>query len=270
VTVLVTGGSGFVGRHLLARLPDAVAPTRAQLDLSNPLSGLPERVDAVVHLAQSARYREFPEGADDVLAVNVTATAALADYARRAGARCFVLASTGGVYGYGARPAREDEPVAPIGFYQASKYAAELLLAPYGEYMTTVVVRPFFVYGPTQRGMLVASLAQRILDGAPVTGPGPRMNPIHVGDAVRALEAAIALERSTVVNLAGDEIVTVADLARGLADAAGVEAQIADGEPPPGHLVADTARMRDVLGVTPAISLEQGLRDVVAEARAAR
>jgi nucleoside-diphosphate-sugar epimerase len=268
VSVLVTGGSGFIGRHLVARLPDAIAPSRAELDLSKPLSALPERVETVVHLAQSSRYREFPVGVDDVVAINVTAAAALADYARRAGARRFVLVSTGGVYGFGARPAREDDRVRPIGFYQASKYAAEVLLAPYAEYFATVILRPFFVYGPTQRGMLVASLARRVLRGQRVTGPGPSMNPIHVDDAVRAIEAALTVKESAVINVAGDEIVTVADIARGLAAAAGVEVVIEDGEPA-GDLVADTSRMRELLGVMPQVSLADGLRGVIEEVRAA-
>ncbi len=261
MTVLVTGATGFIGRHL--RLPGMVAP---QLDLSRPPTGLPERVDAVIHLAQSSRYREFPEGTDDVVAVNVAATAALADYAWRAGARTFVLASTGGVYGFGDRPAHEDDPVAPIGFYQASKYAAEVLLAPYADHFTTVVLRPFFVYGAGQREMLVASLAQRVLAGEAITGPGPRMNPIHVVDAARAIEAALNLTKSTVINVAGDEVANVADLARGLARAAGVEARIEDADPPPGDLVADTTRMREML-VVPQVPLEAGLPGVIDELR---
>jgi nucleoside-diphosphate-sugar epimerase len=261
VTVLVTGATGFVGRHL--QLADMLAP---RLDLTRPLERLPERIDAVVHLAQSRRYREFPEGADDVVAVNVAATAALADYARHAGARTFVLASTGGVYGFGSRPAREDDPVAPIGFYQASKYAAEVLLAPYAEYFTTVILRPFFVYGAGQRELLVASLAQRVLAGEPVTGPGPRMNPIHVTDAARAIEAALALTAPAVVNVAGDEVVNAAELARRLAEAAGVEPVIEHAEPPPGDLLADTARMNELL-ITPQVPLDAGLRGVIDELR---
>jgi UDP-glucose 4-epimerase len=266
MSVLVTGVSGFIGRHL--RIDGAVAPSHAELDLARPLdvSALPERVDAVVHLAQSARYRDFPDGAGDVVAINVAATAALADYARRAGARRFVLCSTGGVYGYRPGPAREDDPVAPIGFYQATKYAAELLLAPYAEYFTTVILRPFFVYGAGQGGMLVASLARRVLAGEPVTGPGPRLNPIHVSDAARAIEAALALNESAVINVAGEEVATVADLARGLADAAGVETRIESGEPA-GDLLGDTARMKSLLAVTPQVPLAAGLRGVIDELR---
>ena len=287
MTVLVTGATGFIGRHLLRRLSghhDVVATARAEppaelaglarwvrADLSAPLdhAALPERLDTVVHLAQSSRYREFPEGTEDVLAVNVAAPAALLDHARRAGARRFVLVSTGGVYGHHPAHVAEEQPVAPIGFYQASKYAAEVLLAPYAELMTTVVLRPFFVYGPGQRGMLVASLAQRVLarDEVTVDGdPGLRINPIHVTDAARAIEAAVALDVPAVVNLAGDEVVSITGLVRALADAAGVPPRIAHRDASAaGDLLGDNARMRTVLGVAPEVPLADGLRGVVGE-----
>jgi nucleoside-diphosphate-sugar epimerase len=71
-----------------------------------------------------------------------------------------------------------------------------------------------------------------------------------------------------VINVAGDEVVTVADVARGLAAAAGVEIEIEESKPA-GDLVADTTRMRERLGVTPQVSLAEGLRGVIDEARAA-
>jgi nucleoside-diphosphate-sugar epimerase len=289
VTVLVTGATGFIGRRLLARLDgrqEVVAVARADppaalarlarwiaLDLSVPLDAraLPARVDTVLHLAQSPRFREFPGGAADMRAVNVDAPAALAEYAERAGARRFVLASTGGVYAPGPAPLREDGPVAPSGFYPATRYAAELLLAPYAERFATVVLRPFFVYGATQRGFLVANLAARVLAGEPVTVQGlhgPRLNPLHVDDAARAVEAALALDAPAVVNLAGDEVTSVADLARGLAAAAGAEPAVehaGDADPP--GLVADNTRMKALLGVTPAVPLAAGLRGVIEELR---
>jgi UDP-glucose 4-epimerase len=291
VTVLVTGATGFIGRHVLQRLAgrhDVLAIARrepppalaglarwVEHDLSAPLdpARLPTQVDTVLHLAQSERYREFPEGAGDVVAVNVDAPAALLDYARRARARRFVLCSTGGVYGYRPAPAREGDPVAPIGFYQSTKYAAEVLLAPYGEFLNTVILRPFFVYGPSQRGMLVASLAQRVLAGEEVTidgDPGLRINPIHVTDAARAVEAALTLDAPAVVNVAGDEVVSISDLAHGLAQAAGAPPRIAHRDATaPGDLLGDNARMKALLGVVPEVPLADGLRGVVDELRAA-
>ena len=59
---------------------------------------LPSHIDGVLHLAQSHAYRDFPAGAVDMFRVNVASTASLLEYARRAGASRFYLASTGSVY----------------------------------------------------------------------------------------------------------------------------------------------------------------------------
>jgi nucleoside-diphosphate-sugar epimerase len=289
VTVLLTGATGFIGRHVLARLAgehEVVAIARSEPaadlaglatwirhDLSRPLdrSVLPASVDTIVHLAQSPRYRDFPDGAADVLALNVTVPAQLLDYARGAGATRFVLCSTGGVYGLNDERVREGHAVTPLNFYLASKYAAEVLLVPYREILQTVVLRPFFVYGAGQRGMLVASLAGRVVRGEQVAvdgDPGLRVNPIHVHDAARAIAAAVRLDGSEVVNVAGDEAVTITELVRRLSQIAGTDPEIVHrGEDPAGDLLGDNSRMKDVLGVAPEVSLDDGLRGVVDELR---
>ena len=291
MTVLLTGATGFIGRHLLQRLAgsqsqEVVAIARAEPpaelaglatwvrhDLARPLdrAALPAQVDTIVHLAQSPRYRDFPDGAADVFALNVAAPAELLDYARGAGAARFVLCSTGGVYGLNDERVREGHSVSPLNFYLASKYAAEVLLVPYREVLQTIVLRPFFVYGAGQRGMLVASLAGRVVRGEPVSvdgDPGLRVNPIHVRDAARAIAAAIALDGSEVINVAGDEAVTITELVRRLARVAGVDVEIEHrGDDPAGDLLGDNSRMKDVLGVAPEVSLDDGLREVVDELR---
>jgi UDP-glucose 4-epimerase len=285
LTVLLTGATGFIGRSVLRRLAgrqEVVAIARGDVaaeleplarwvrqDLAGPLDAgrLPERVDTIVHLAQSARYRDFPDGAADVFALNVSAPAALLEYARGAGTQRFVLCSTGGVYGYHDEHVRESHSVSPINFYLASKYAAEVLLGPYRSLLHTVVLRPFFVYGAGQGGMLVASLAQRVLDGEEVTvdgDPGLRINPIHVEDAAHAVEAAIGLDESGLVNVAGDEAVTITDLVRRLGEAAEVAPRIVHrGDSPSGDLLGDNSRMKALLGVSPQVPLDDGLRGVI-------
>ncbi len=290
MTVLLTGATGFTGHHVLALLAedhDVVAIARRdppaalaahatwiRHDLATALDRgmMPERTQTVVHLAQSERFRDFPAGSADVFAVNVAAAAALADYAQAAGARRFVLCSSGGVYGFRDRPAHEDDPVAPASFYPASKYAAEVLLAPYATLFETVVLRPFFIYGAGQRGMLVAGLAERVLAGEEVTidgDPGLRVNPIHVSDAARAIAAAVRADApGGVINVAGAETATLTQIVTLLAEAAGVEPRIVHaGEGPPADLLADNERMRERLGVTPHVTLREGLCGVVAELR---
>lgn len=277
--VLVTGANGFVGRRLLethagehelfalARTPGQELPDVEWIehDLVEPLARarLPERIDAVIHLAQSTRYREFPDGARDVFEVNTRSTFELLEYARAAGARSFVFTSSGGIYTPSREPLAETDPVEASTFYFTSKYASELLIANYAAFFATVVLRPFFVYGPGQERMLVPSLIERVAGGDVVTvegDPGLRINPIYVDDAIRVFEPALRSAGSGVFNVAGDEAVTMTGLVELIGDIVGRQPAV---EHTPtasaGDLVADNTRMRETLGVLPQVSLREGL-----------
>jgi UDP-glucose 4-epimerase len=286
VKLLVTGAAGFVGSHLIEHLagrhelyavtrrpPPAALADGAQwieqdLIRLDP-DALPARIDGVVHLAQSPHYRNFPDGARDVFAVNVASTFSLLEYARRAGARAFVLASTGGVYGYRPHPIseREDEP-RPTTFYFRSKRSAEILAEAYAGLFTVVVLRLFFVYGAGQRRMLIASLIDKVTGGEPIVvdgDPGLSINPIHIDDAVRVFEPALTLGRSATLNVAGPERVTITELVRLIGEIAGRPPAITySAAQPEGDLVAAIGRLREVLGVVPSIPLADGLRAAIA------
>ena len=277
--VLVTGANGFVGRRLLethagghelfglARTPGPKLPDVEWIehDLVDPLAHarVPPRIDAVVHLAQSRRYREFPEGARDMFEVNVRSTFELLEYARDARARSFVFTSSGGVYRPSRAPLVETDPVEPSSFYFSSKYVSEQLIATYAAFFATVVLRPFSVYGPGQERMLVPSLIDRVANGDVVTvegEPGLRINPIYVDDAVRVFEPALRLSGSGVFNVAGNEAVTLTELVELISETVGRRPAI---EYTPntsaGDLVGDNTRMRETLGVVPQVSLREGL-----------
>src|SRR5207245_1959041 len=84
--------------------------------------------DAVAHLAQSRAHRQGLEGAADLFAVNVAATFRLLHWAKGAGVRRFLFASSATVYRPQSGRLTEASPCAPSGFYAASKLAAEQLL----------------------------------------------------------------------------------------------------------------------------------------------
>lgn len=287
--ILVTGGTGFIGKHLLARLQQifqVYAITRnidtissnnqvhwIEQDLSKPLDFnlLPESIDAVVHLAQSEHYRSFPEMSIEVFQVNTYSTIQLLEYARRAGAKNFVLASTGGLYGYGEVPFQEEDSIHPEEFYKmplshyfASKFASELFVKSYQKLFSTVICRFFFVYGAKQRGQLVANLIKKIQSGEPISvagNPGIMMNPICVFDAVRVIESALLSTESGIFNISGDEKVTITDLVRLISKVTRKSSEIVyNSSITTGNVLGDNAKMKKILGVYPQISLLEGLR----------
>jgi UDP-glucose 4-epimerase len=281
VRILLTGAAGFIGTHTLARLEGdhdlypvvRTAPDESRewivQDLAQPLdlSLLPKRIDAVIHLAQSHRYREFPAGAEDVYAVNVHSTFRLLEYARGAGARTFILASTGGIYGYSYEALVETDPANPLNFYLTSKHVAESLVANYEALFQTVVFRFFFVYGPRQGRMLVPTLIEKVRKGDQISiagKPGQRINPIHVNDAVEAFPTALRLAGSDVFNVAGDEVVSIRELVGVIEQATGETAHVRHIDPEhEGDLIGDNSRMKELLGVQPRTSLLEGVRSML-------
>jgi UDP-glucose 4-epimerase len=279
--VLVTGATGLVGSALLPRLTvrgEVLAmhpPERdpepldgvswiAQ-DLTAPLAaGLPGELDAVIHLAQSRRHREFPEGAIDMHEVNVAATVRLLDYCRCAGADTFIYASTGGVYAPGQAPLRETDVLGPGNFYAGSKLAGELAVEQFRKLLRGHVLRPFFIYGPGQRNMFIPGLISRVREGREVTlagADGIHVNPIYVEDAADAILAMLALEEPVTMNLAGPDIVSVREIAEQIGRLVDRVPSFAVGDSQP-DLVACNERRDTVLGA-PRVGFAEGLRRTV-------
>jgi nucleoside-diphosphate-sugar epimerase len=270
--VLVTGATGFVASHLVpalaaeghdvlalghdaSRLPDGAEPV--VVDLRRPAQ-LPY-ADAVVHLAQA--NVPFPDGAADLFAVNTAATAALLEHARRAGATSFVFASSASVYGLGERVFREDDAPAASDFYAATKIAAERLVGAYDDLLGTTSLRLVAPYGPGQRNRLVPALIDRVRGGRAITladGGRPRMNPVYVDDVVRVIRAALDSPVG-VVNVGGDEAVTIRELGEAIGAAVGVEPSFEAGGTAAGDLVVENSRFREIVGGA-LIPLADGLR----------
>lgn len=280
--ILITGASGFIGKRLIDKLQNryelfclvrqsswGAISSEANLieqDLTRPLdiSRLPGQLDAIIHLAQSRHYRQFPEQAEDIFKVNIHGTFQLLEYARRAGVKCFIFASSGGVYGYSYEKFVETDPVSPLNFYLSSKYMAELLIANYQQFFRTVVFRFFFVYGPGQQGMLVPTLLNKVKGGETITvegNPGLRINPIYVEDVIRVFEPALQLPGSELFNVGGDEMVTITDLVELMGRVLNKDVVIRHTDTNrAGDLVGNNKRMKEVLGVQPQVSLFDGLR----------
>lgn len=281
--VLVTGATGFVARGLVERLAKrfrviGLARRKERIfvranvewvnaDLRRPYSGkgLPKRLDHIIHVA--AIPPSWPkQDPREIFGVNVLSTLDLLEIGKAKGIRSFVLVSTGAVYGLGKRPYREDSPVHPDSFYALTKWQAEELTKAYEASFPSIVLRLFFPYGPGQVRNLIPSLIAKIARGETVfrnVGGRPRINPIYISDAQRAMERALLLKQSAVFNIAGGEVIAVGELLRQLGKLMAQKPRVAESGKRVSDLLGDDSRMRRVLGITPKVGLREGLRRTV-------
>ena len=285
--ILLTGGTGLLGRevtnllcdsselHLLMRgkcgVPELFNAVSHQIDLAKDWKddSLPGKIDAVIHLAQSEHFREFPDKAKDIFRVNVESTARLLDYAYRSGARHFVYASSGGVYGHGNQAFKENAPVVDsgkLGYYLSSKYSSELLVQQYSSLMQVTILRFFFIYGKGQRrSMLLPRLIDGIRSGDPVSLDGQngiRINPIHVTDAAKALIASLGAGGNQTFNIGGAEEMTLFEICETMSKCIGVAASYQRSDVNPNDLIGDVSAMKSKLHV-PKIPFRKGIKDLI-------
>ena len=284
--VLVTGGSGFFGQHIVRRLARDHEVFTAQRhfvstsiqgthDLELDLAELtPEtlgrltggRLDVVVHLA--ARL-DNPFGVDHTLSElassNVVATLRLLEASAVLGIRRFVHGSTGGVGRNkpAGRRMYENDPAGPLNPYGLTKHLAEQAVGAYHWPFEKVSLRYFAPYGrngsnPMFQHVIAAIERSDAIDvGA---GGGHEMNPIHIDDAVDATIRAIdAPGLPPVLNIAGPDVVSMAELIRLLAAALGRPAILREGPQPKESGVADIEQMSRYLGL-PRIGIAEGIR----------
>lgn len=285
--ILITGANGLLGKSateffsdraevfaIVRSVPEHKLPNvnYIAIDLGGNLWGerdLPEDIDVIFHLAQSQKFREFPDEAMDVFNVNIHSTAKLLDYARKADVKKFVYASSGGVYGAGKHAFVENSPITPsgkLGYYLGSKLCSEIIVETYSQIMTVGILRFFFMYGKEQkREMLIPRLVDRIKSGEPISIQGENgisINPIHVSDAVAVLNSMIDLDYSCTMNIGGPDILSIREIAEIIGKELGVEPRFEQMAGDVNNLIGDIGSMKKNL-ISPKISLKQGIKDLI-------
>lgn len=309
MNILVTGGAGFIGSHLVRRLLEAGIRVTVLDDLSTGaaahIKGLPVtfwqldirdksaarqiatgHFDAIVHLAAQTMVDASIKNPRFDAEENVIGLVNVLEGARLVGARRVIFASTAAAYGdvgEGDLPVREEKALMPLSFYGMTKVFGEQYLALYKKVfgLDYVVLRFANVYGERQgdtgEGGVISIFAKRAARGEGITifGDGGQTRDfIYAGDVASGIECALHTEHTgRAYNLSTQTELSVNELVRVLGRVAGKILTPAYAAPRAGDIyrsaLANTAA-RENLGWSPKMDLEEGLRRTYAYFQKAR
>lgn len=286
--ILVLGGSGFIGSavipELLGRGHEVLATYchhQAVIESNHNLTwikwdvtkeSLPEidwnEIDAALHLANYSDLWDFPSKSKPIFQINVESVFNLLEKARLNKIERVVITSTGDVLSNKIKIAtEEDVNYAPRSFYAATKACAELITTAYGNTISTAVLRFFHPYGPGEHRFLINRLAKAVREGKeiPIEGKdGIIISPLHLRDL--ALGTALALESMAkgIFHLAGPDIISLSSFLELVGKLVGRRPIIKSiSKKAPGGHAGLYARTEKILGYTPSISIDPGIKDIL-------
>ncbi|HWX84806.1 MAG TPA: NAD(P)-dependent oxidoreductase [Xanthobacteraceae bacterium] len=280
-TFIVTGASGFVGRHLVERLSSLGHRVHA-LSQSNGFDvrtgELPDGpIDHVFHLAARTGVAEAWQDPSGFFEVNALGTFRVLDQCRRRGYPACYLSSF--LYGGDASAgAKETDVIKPDNPYAFSKYIGEQICGFFGSHFSSnvVVLRPANIYGPGQgSNFLIPHVIAQLVDEHAgeilVQDLAPRRDYIHVDDVVDGMLQSMKAPAGSIFNLGSGSAYSVEEIIRCACRLAGVQKPYRAIGKPRQHEIAnsrmDATAARQILGWEPKVSIERGLQSVIESMR---
>jgi UDP-glucose 4-epimerase len=293
VRVLVTGGSGFIGSHVVDKLrarghepviydlrpspwhePGTVDTVLGSITDREALERALHSCDAVAHLAAVADVNDVHASPEEAERVNARGTVAVLEAARRAGVKRIVYASTIWVYSDCAEEAVDEETLlpAPSHLYTSTKLAGELYCKAYQELygIDYTILRFGIPYGPRAReAAVIPAFVGKALRGEPLTlaGDGGQSRRfVYVEDLADGVALGLNdVATNRVYNLASDENVTIKQIAERVKELLGnVEIVYTPARPGDfGGKVVCSKRALNELGWSAATPFSEGVRRYV-------
>ena len=287
--LLVTGGAGFIGSHLLELLNSDKNYEVVVLD--NLSSGFRENVpqgmrlvvadirsqeiealfqkenfDAVVHLAAQTMVPYSIEHPGEDCEINLAGLINVLENCRKYKVKTVLFASSENV------PLNEDLALMPMSFYGITKMTSEHYLRVYHELygINTVVFRFANVYGERQgeggEGGVVSIFCKLLAAGKAVTvyGNGEQTRDfVYAGDVAAAIKAGLAARGYQTINVSTEHETSVNQLLGAFAEVAADKLEVRYAEPRQGDIfrsALSNARLKEILAVTPQMQLKEGIQ----------
>lgn len=278
--VLITGASGFIGRHLVPHLlgvgheveawgrqeiPARPGLTSQVVDLSkDPLPSAQTPWQAAIHLA--GHSRPSLAWCEDLVIENLRLTARLLHHVANHAPGCrTLLASSAHVYAPSELPHQESDPIGAKGLYGLSKRLAEDWGLSLVDRIDLHIVRAFNQIGPGMpKGLLLPDLLEKL------STPGPRLvmegrddikDFLDIRDAVLAYEALLTATApsGSVWNLCSGEPVSVSEFIRTVLVLKGLDREVEFASPESQRMLGDPSRLKAATGWKPSYKLNESL-----------
>lgn len=276
LNVLVTGASGFVGKHLVQRLSsmanvDSVyqhSPALSDISKEYSLASfLNKKISIVFHLGGKTFVPESWNNPYDYFNTNINGTLNVLEYCRIENARLVYLSSY--LYGNSIIPTSEREAVKTNNPYSASKHLAEHLIKKYIDLygVDATIIRPFNLFGAGQsESFLIPELFRKIKSDQStieILDDVPKRDYLHIDDFIDFLVLLISQNLNETFNVGSGESFSVVELALEIMQLLGVKKNIkVIGQSRKNEILetrADISKAKSQLSWTPKLSLMEGL-----------
>ena len=283
--IVITGSNGFIGKKLSAHfrqhehevvgldIDEDIHTLRCDITRDNLDDLIPDGADAVIHLAALSRDKDCSNNAQTTNQVNILGTQRLVEAAQKKGVKQFIFASTEWVYdNFDDTQFKTEESIINLhnldSEYAASKYVAESNLKLYFKHyqLPTTILRFGIIYGPRKENWsaveaLLNNVAskQKVEVGCLKTGRCF----IHVDDVITGIEATLGLPGFEILNLQGDEFVTLQEVLDAAQKSLNKQVEIGEGNSSqPSIRKVSNSKMKNMLEWTPKYNIYSGIEAI--------
>ena len=283
--VLIVGSDSAIGTEIVNHFKDKydlIGLSRKKINNSitnhvfdldkTDISGLPD-ISADICIVFSSITdidvcEKFPKKA---FKTNVEGTKKIFDALKINKIKRLIYFSTGTVVSGYDTPMNENMTPSPPNVYSVTKHLAEKEIKNYSEFFDSIVIRPFFVYGPnTRHNRLVYNLITNISKKNTINlnkNAKPKINPIYIDDVIQIIQLLVENKNNIsfdCINIAGNEVVSIKELAEKISKILKTSIVFKESENNSKNIIADITKLKEKYNYKFQFKLDEGLEHMIA------